>query len=161
MTTLRSIKVDLDVYKKIVSEMVDNDKDENDTLHRILGVAFSAGVESTANANNGWSGHGVHLPEGTELRLTHLGHEYTARIQKRAFLVEGKLYYSPSAAAEAVARTRTGAKPSLDGWKYWQVQLAGETIWKRLEDLRAKAHGNQSVKPLRPRRVPRDERAVS
>lgn len=159
MSTLRSIKVDLEVYKKIVSEMVDTDKDENDTLRRILGVTFCSGAEAAVNGNNGWSGHGVHLPEGTELRLTHLGHEYTAQIQKGAFLVGGKLYYSPSAAAEAVARTRTGAKPSLDGWKYWEAQLAGETVWKRLDDLRAQARGSQSVKPPRRRRL--DERVVS
>ncbi|MGC2495372.1 hypothetical protein [Candidatus Binatus sp.] len=159
MTMLRSIKIDLDVYKKIVSKMVDTDRDENDALHRILGVTFSNGTESAVSGNNGWSGHGVHLPEGTALRLTHLGHEYTAQIQKGAYLVEGKLHYSPSAAAEAVARTRTGAKPSLDGWKYWEAQLVGETGWKRLDDLRAQARGSQSVKPPRPKRL--DQRVVS
>ncbi|MGH7923548.1 MAG: hypothetical protein ACREQH_03025, partial [Candidatus Binatus sp.] len=91
MTTLHSIRVDLDVYKKIVSEMVETDKDENDTLHRILGVSFSNGAATAVNGNNGWSGHDVHLPEGTELRLTHLDHEYTAQIHRRAFLAEGKL----------------------------------------------------------------------
>src|SRR5208282_3677591 len=147
MGKLLSIKIDLDVYKKLVSEMLEGDRDQNDTLHRLLKVPFSNGSGPSVTAT-AWSDQGVSLPEGTPLRFKHLGREHRGEIRGGAFIVEGARYYSPSAAAEAVARTRTGGPTSLDGWKYWQAELPGAPGgWISLENLRRRARGLDDLKP--------------
>ena len=76
------------------------------------------------------------MPHGTELRLEYNGIVHSGRIENGQWIVEGKRFNSPSAAAGGVARTRAGKATSLDGWIYWQVRRPSDDRWVALETLR-------------------------
>ena len=57
-------------------------------------------------------------------------------IQNSTWVVEGMKFNSPSAAAGGVAQTKDGKRPSLDGWRYWQVNRPGDRSWIALDRLR-------------------------
>tara|TARA_R110000751_G_scaffold212691_1_gene316238 strand:- start:340 stop:885 length:546 start_codon:yes stop_codon:yes gene_type:complete len=64
------------------------------------------------------------------------GRTHEGEIFDGSWLVEGKRFSSPSAAAGSVARTKNGNRTNLDGWKYWSVQLPGEPNWRKLSEMR-------------------------
>ena len=64
------------------------------------------------------------------------GKEHHGVIQDSEWVVEGKGFKSPSAAAGGVAQTKGGTSPSLDGWKYWQVKRPTDLDWIALGTLR-------------------------
>jgi hypothetical protein len=68
--------------------------------------------------------------------MEYRGKEHRGVIQDSAWLVDGKTFKSPSAAAGGVAQTKDGTKPSLDGWKYWQIKRPGDSDWIALATLR-------------------------
>jgi hypothetical protein len=65
------------------------------------------------------------------------GRVYTGRIDNGRWLVEGKEFKSPSAAAGGVALTKDGRHTSLDGWIYWYVKRPGDANWIALSSLRS------------------------
>ena len=139
MSTMRSIEIDLDVYKRIELERRSFDETHNELLRRLLaidGTALNAAASVTDPSARAWSGKGVTLPHGTRVRMDYNGTEHAGHIDNGEWLVEGARFKSPSAAAGGVARTRSGKAPSLDGWNYWQVQRPGERKWVLLNSLR-------------------------
>lgn len=82
---------------------------------------------------------GVSLPHGTELRMEYNGRVHTGRIEDGRWMVEGRSFNSPSAAAGGGATTKNGKHPSLDGWIYWQARLPGEHDWIAIAELRRRA----------------------
>lgn len=77
-----------------------------------------------------WTGKGVTLPAGTELRGQHRGNEKTARVADGQIVFEGRGYASPSAAGNAA----TGR--STNGWTFWEVKRPGDAGWLLLTVLR-------------------------
>ena len=77
-----------------------------------------------------WTGKGVTLPEGTELRGKHRGNDRTARVEVSQIVYEGRGYASPSAAGNAA----TGR--STNGWTFWEVKRPGDAGWLPLTVLR-------------------------
>lgn len=57
---------------------------------------------------------------------------------KLVVVVGGKplSFDSLSAASNALAVTKAGKNPSLNGWIYWHAKFPGETKWRLLDDLR-------------------------
>lgn len=51
-------------------------------------------------------------------------------------VVNGQSFDALSAAADALAVTKDGKKPSLNGWLYWKVKFPGESKWRSLNDMR-------------------------
>jgi hypothetical protein len=131
MAEFRTIEIDFDVHKKMEAERRSFTETPNEVLRRLLGIKGSAPVAS----GRPWSGDGVTLPHGTELRMEYNGAVYNGRVEDGQWLVEGKRFNSPSGAA-GVARTRAGKRTKLDGWVYWQVRQPGEHDWKRIEEVR-------------------------
>ena len=141
MDGFRAIEIDLDVHKCIESERQSFTESPNEILRRKFGLDGLGPMTSVALARHvgtgrAWSGKGVTLPHGTEVRMGYNGKPHSGRIDEGEWLIEGKRFGSPSAAAGGVARTKSGSKPSLDGWKYWLVRRPGESGWTVLEELR-------------------------
>ena len=73
----------------------------------------------------------VHFPEGTRFRATYKGQTYLAEIRNGRWIgSDGKNRNSPSEAAGAISGT------SVNGWRFWHVQMPGDPAWRRLDELK-------------------------
>jgi hypothetical protein len=137
MSEMRTIEIDFDIHKRIELERKSFSETDNAVLRRLLKIEGSSPI-STPNLNGrAWSGKGVDLPHGTELRMEYNGCQYTGVINNGIWQVDGKEFKSPSAAAGGVALTKDGRRTSLDGWIYWKAKRPGDTRWKAISQLRA------------------------
>ncbi|WP_353642927.1 hypothetical protein [Mesorhizobium sp. WSM2239] len=140
MTGMRTIEIDIDVHKLIETSRTSFAETPNAVLRRLLHLGAPtqprAGSNGAKRDGGAWTGKGVSLPAGTELRMEYRGREHRGVIENSAWVVEGQRFNSPSAAAGAVAITKSGGRPSLDGWKYWQVKRPGDADWIGLATLR-------------------------
>lgn len=138
MLDLRTIEIDFDVHKIIELERNSFSETPNEVLRRLLGVGGdrSANSKRKPTAGRNWSGKGVILPHGTELRMEYNGRQYTGFIDDGDWIVDGKRFKSPSAAAGGVAITKDGKLTNLDGWNYWRAKRPGETGWVSIKELR-------------------------
>ena len=145
MSSLRSTQIDIDVHKCIEAGRESFGESQNDILRRLLGLSpkkrpngARPAVQTNKNAK-AWFGKGITLPHGTQLRMEYNGHRHLGEIRDGEWLVEGKRFRSPSAAAGGVARTRAGKRPSLDGWIYWHVKRPTDGQWILLKAVREQA----------------------
>ena len=136
-----SIEIDFEVYQLIILEKQGFEESDNDVLRRLLKLDKPP-VEppDPENGTESWNSHGVKLPEETKLKMTYRGTVYTGLVTGGKWSIAGKFYKSPSNAA-SVARTKKGTKPSLNGWKYWNVKRPSDTDWVLIDKLR---HDNSS-----------------
>jgi hypothetical protein len=132
----RSIEIDFDVHKLIETERLNFSESPNEVLKRILGLKNLKPTSATAQHEKAWSWKGVTLPSGTELRMEYNGKQYSGLVKDGGWQIEGSTFSSPSAAAGAVARTKSGEKTSLDGWIYWNFRRPGETRFTSISSLR-------------------------
>ncbi|GGZ44238.1 hypothetical protein [Asticcacaulis endophyticus] len=138
MQNMRSIEIDFDVHKKIEIERLNFSETPNDVLRRLLKITVKESKYSQSLMGKPWSGKGVTLPHQTELRMEYNGTVYEGRITNGIWVVEGKDFNSPSAAASGIAVTKKGKTTNLDGWIYWRVKRPGDTAWTAIADLRPK-----------------------
>lgn len=142
--SMRQIEIDLDVHRAIEAARQSFAESENDILRRALvPLAGSEGTpegteQQAGNERSGrsWTGKGVTLPDGTQVRMEHLGNIYEGAIADGKWIVGGKSFRTPSGAATAAAPTKNGHHASLNGWNYWMVLKPGEKVWKHLSSLR-------------------------
>ncbi|NVE93695.1 hypothetical protein [Altererythrobacter lutimaris] len=141
---MKQIEIDFEVYQAIEAERRSFSEPANAALRRLIGIesGYSDDDESFASLDDGaWSSKGVTLPEETSLRM-----EYNGSV-KRAFISKGKwktprgIFNGPSPAAAAVATTKDGKTPTLNGWIYWRAKLPGTREWVPIQELRDKAKG--------------------
>jgi hypothetical protein len=64
---------------------------------------------------------------------------YEGKFLDGRIVVNGNSFESLSEAAKALAFTKKGHSPSLNGWKYWSAKLPGEDKWRSLWDMRNEA----------------------
>ena len=140
---MRTIEIDFDVHKLIEVERRGFDEAPIVALRRLLGLPEAVEPPATAapQASGGWHGEGVHLPNGTKLRMSYSGRTHDAAINGGRWFAEGKTFDSPSGAASGVALTKAGKRTRLDGWGYWEAKLPGEKEWVRIGSMRAQATG--------------------
>ncbi len=142
MASMRSIEIDFDIHRRIEAERRNFSETPNTVLRRLLGLGESdePAQERPSSAgtlaNGAWTGKGVTLPAETQLRMEYRGQQHFGVIEDASWVVDGKKYNSPSAAAGGTARTKAGTRPSLDGWKYWLVKRPGDEGWVSLGALR-------------------------
>jgi len=138
MPDLRTIEIDFDVHKIIELERNSFSETPNEVLRRLLKVSCKRSSSQPQKATTGrpWSGKGVTLPHGTELRMDYNGRQYTGTIDNGEWVVEGQRFKSPSAAAGGVAVTKSGKRTNLDGWNYWQAKRPGDTDWVAIKEMR-------------------------
>jgi hypothetical protein len=134
----RTIEIDFDVHKCLEAERASFSETTNEVLRRLLGIGEIPARPSVAPVATGraWTGKGVTLPTGTEVRMKYNGRAVAGVIVDGKWLVEGQEFSSPSSAASALCVTKAGRKTSLDGWKYWEAKRPGHDGWIEIESLR-------------------------
>jgi hypothetical protein len=137
MQNMRAIEIDFDVHKRLETERMSFSETANETLRRILGIESQTSKTAEAIAPQGrpWSGKGVELPHGTELKMDYNGRQHVGVVKNGVWVVEGGEYTSPSAAC-GVARTKDGRSTPLDGWKYWHAKQPGQSRWTLINKYR-------------------------
>ena len=133
----RTIDLDVELHRLIEARRGSFADTPNDVLRRLLGLEQVDERELDMIFGSGeWSGKGVSLPAGSQLRMTYNGQTEYAEIRSGAWWVGNKRYFSPSGAASAVARTKRGSTTKLTGWRYWEVKRPGEEEWIPISKLR-------------------------
>lgn len=141
MTRFRTIEIDIRLHRFIESHRRSFQESPCDILCRELKIEGEPpapnGNGAAKPAGRPWTRKGVTLPQGTKAQMDYNGSTHTAEIVDAAWVTEtGIRTISPSAAAGAVAKTKAGKRPSLDGWRYWRVQRPGDDKWVTLSELR-------------------------
>ncbi len=138
---MRAIHIDIEVHKRIEAERISFDETPNDVLRRVLGLGVGEPLPPPAVSNQNaagrpWLGQGVTLPHGSDIRMQYRNTWHSGVIDNGKWLVSGQKFNGPSPAAAAVAVTKSGTKPSLNGWIYWHVRFPGTTKWIPIDSLR-------------------------
>ena len=138
MQNSRTIEIDFDVHKRLETERTSFSETANETLRRILGIGNRSSnlAEKPIPSGRPWSGKGVELPHGTELKMEYNGRQHLGVISNGIWIVEGKKFSSQSAAASGTGITKQGSATNLDGWKSWVVKLPGQSRWTPIKSMR-------------------------
>ena len=141
---LRTIEIDFEIHKCIEAERNSFAESANDVLRRLLGIKASENkpvqmIAAAGEAGRSWTGKGVTLPNGTQIRMDYNGQVLTGTIRDGKWLVGGHEFSSPSAAASAMCLTKAGKRTQLDGWKYWEAKRPGDEKWMSIGSLRPDA----------------------
>jgi hypothetical protein len=99
---------------------------------------LNALVEPEAETGLPWVEDGVEVPHGSFAKMEYLrgSQVYEGRFLNGKLVVNGKSYEALSAAASALAKTKDGSNPSLNGWLYWKAKFPGELTWRSLGEMR-------------------------
>ncbi|WP_323784620.1 hypothetical protein [Thalassovita sp.] len=139
----KTIEIDFDIHKLIEAERRSFDEPEYAALRRLLDLPEAvAPVEADAvSEGRPFIQDGVSIPHGSLARMEYLrgSQVYEGQFLDGYLVVEGKKFSSLSSAAAAVAVTKDGTTPSLNGWLYWQAKFPGQNQWRALSDLRSAA----------------------
>jgi len=128
---MHTIEIDFDVFKEITARR----KTEAITPDDVLRDLFRLGPKQeslTPKAPSGkpWVVKGVVFPHGTEFRSTHKGQIINAKVEDGSLALNGKKFFSPSAAAMEIT------KNPVNGWIFWKCKLPGKEVWERINTLR-------------------------
>lgn len=127
----RTIEIDFAVHKRIEADRTSFGESANDVLRRLLGIGgtVAAAKPTPTEGGRAWTGKGVTLPSGTQLRMNYNGRAIAGVVEDGVWLIDDRPFTSPSAAAGEICRTKAGKKTSIDGWKYWQAKRPGDDKW--------------------------------
>lgn len=134
---MEAIEIDFDVFKEITIRRKTEDITPNDVLRELFGLEPKQ-ESSTPIAQSGkpWVVKGVVFPHGTEFKSPHKGQMNYARVEDGSLVLNGKKFYSPSAAAMSI----TGNP--VNGWIFWHCKLPGKQLWQNINTLRENITSN-------------------
>ena len=136
MSSLRSIEIDFDVHRTIEMNRTGFEETPNAVLRRLLGLdAVIPPKNEAETSGRAWRRMGVELPHGAKLRMSYNGATSDGVVDDGSLLVGGVRHTTPSSAATAVAKTRSGRQTNLNGWNYWETMLPGANAWVPLNQL--------------------------
>lgn len=142
---MRQIEIDFEVHQVIEAERSSFSEPPNAALRRLLGLDQQEGTDEDdvfqSLDDGAWSSKGVTLPQETSLRMEYNGIVGRAFISKGRWKTPKGVFNGPSPAAAAVATTKDGKTPNLNGWIYWRAKLPGTRQWVPIQELRDKAKG--------------------
>jgi hypothetical protein len=125
-------EVDFEVYKALTMRRATETTSYNDVLRELLGLPSRPnGAARPQEADDGaWEYRGVRFPNGTDFRANYKGQTYPGKVEGGRLLLNGMVMNSPSEAAHKI----TGN--NVNGWRFWECRLPGETRWRSIEALR-------------------------
>ena len=128
MSNYTEIKIDLELYKHIQSNLNDFNESPNNVIKRLLGLK----KQPTANYKGGGISfnNGVFLPNGLELKKNLNGITHKAIIKDSAIMYNNLKFRSPSSAGKEASKT------SVNGWIFWSYLDKNSGRWYLLDDLR-------------------------
>jgi hypothetical protein len=77
-----------------------------------------------------WVIDGLAFPKGTEFRGKYKGYFYYGEVSGGALMINGRKFFSPSAAAMAITRS------SIDGWLFWDCKAPEAASWIDIHTLK-------------------------
>lgn len=137
------VKVEFPTWKTLTALLQDEQDTYDAVIQRLLAAHAGHIARSDPNASAGNNqptkrGKGayfkdVFLPEGTELRATHKGKTYFAKISGSEWIDQatGQRRNSPSQAAYFITNNH------VNGWLFWLVKRPDDETWHSLNALRA------------------------
>lgn len=141
----QSIDIDFDIHKRIEAERRSFDEPAYLALRRLLNLPSPDMDTQAVDVEDAGVGapfveDGVQIPHGSLARMKYQrGRQlYSGRFLNGQLVVNDQSFTSLSAAANACAVTKTGGKTQLNGWRYWEAKLPGESRWRSLDDMRSK-----------------------
>lgn len=144
---LTTIEIDFDIHKLIEAERRSFSEQPFHALRRLLGLPEirekESGDRALPQVGKPWVQDGVVIPHGSLARMEYLrgSQKFEGQFLDGFLYVEGNSYGSLSDAAGALAKTKDGKKPSLNGWNYWEVKVPGSNQWILLDHMRKRAKG--------------------
>jgi len=133
---MMSIEIDFDIYKALTARRQTEQETYNDVLRELLGLGpkkMTSPQAGAAGKDDGWVSKGVYFPLGTEFRASYKGKNYYGKVESGAFVVSGRRFDSPSAAAVDI----TGNP--VNGWTFWECRLPSRSSWQMIKALRKPA----------------------
>lgn len=136
-----SIKIGLDLYQKLQALKESPDMSIEEVI-RLLILSNEIVIEMEEDddeqtqqpiirsSGTGWFIDGVLFPEETLFRAFYKRNEYRAVVNNGALSLDGKRFFSPSAAAGHITEN------SVNGWKFWECKRPGDEMWHAIDSLR-------------------------
>ncbi len=132
---MANIDVDFDVEKALFVRRQSPDVTYNDVLRQLLGLGPAPKAQTNGQSGpKDWTVKGVTFPEGTPFRVTYKGKTYEGKVEDGGLVIGATKYTTPSAAAHQI----TGK--NVNGWRFWQCKLPGETNWQTMEVIWNRTH---------------------
>jgi len=143
---LMPIEIDFEIHKAIEAERRGFEEPPFHALRRLLKLdpPTPTANEQVALDGRPWREGLVEIPHGSDARMEYdRGRQiYEGKFLDGKLVAGGKVFSALSDAAKALAVTKKGTKPSLNGWLYWSVRFPGQRKWHRLDDLRRAQRGS-------------------
>lgn len=125
-----SIKVDNEVYNKLLELKIDDKESENDILRRIFLKDCKALKAPESSVGIGFKSEGVYFPTGTLLRCIVKKKGIYGTINKDTIRFNGKSYKTFSAAASALYGYR------VNGWEIFACRFPNSKVWVPINFLK-------------------------
>jgi hypothetical protein len=137
------IEIDFDIHRCIEQERRGFEEPHYLALRRLLKLPEPAQTTTVSPAISGrpWREGLVEVPHGSLARMSYQRGKQTfeGKFLDGKLVVGGETFDTLSAAASALAVTKYGDHPSLNGWNYWEAKLPGEDKWRSLNQMRTQA----------------------
>lgn len=88
-----------------------------------------------------WITEGVVFPHGTEFRGKYKDYFYRGIVDNGTFILNGKKFLSPCAAAATITRN------VVDGWLFWDCKIPGRSSWKSINELKNARYSKDPKEP--------------
>ena len=89
-------------------------------------IKTDPGLPNKPGGSSAWKVKDATFPHGTEFRGRYKGYVYYGKVDNGAFVLHGKPFLSPSAAAVTITRN------PVDGWLFWDCKLPGRSTWMNI-----------------------------
>ena len=128
---MESIKPDSSLRGVTVSQPSFNKMNQKDASHAAKNLE-TVKFDSPKNPIDGlpWIIDDLAFPKGTEFRGKYKGYFYYGKVSGGALMMNGKEFFSPSAAAITITRS------SVDGWLFWDCKPPGASSWTDIHTLK-------------------------
>lgn len=146
-----SIEIDFDIHKRIEAERKSFDEPPFLALRRLLDLPPMPIKDEDEGApvaeGRPWREGLVEVPHGSHARMSYQRGQqvFEGKFLNGELVVDGQSFHTLSSAASALAVTKYGDHPSLNGWNYWEAQFPGEGQWRSLGELRKRARAMVKV----------------
>ena len=137
---MRTIEIGLNVHKAIEAGRVSLGETENDILERLLRTGGRPSIVEAQprkkEPGRDWEKDGVVLPEGTKLRAAYSGQSLSGEVVDGAWVVNGRVFRTPSMALIHNVVTKDGRRTNINGWNHWDVKRPADGAFVSLRMLR-------------------------